>query len=73
MDIQTKLGVCEDLWDTFTPTERYALLGGCLGVGGHFYEQSKKQWARLPIEIRAELVVLDWSGMLGRRLPEFEK
>jgi len=72
MDADTKVRLYRNFWDVATKTERYALLNGTLGVGANFYELSKKPWDALSIQIRAELLVLDWEGMLGRRIPGFE-
>lgn len=73
MDLESKAQICAAQWDIFTPTERYALLAGCLGVGGHFYELSKLQWTGIPMEFKVELVLLDWEAMLGRQIKSFRE
>lgn len=73
MDLESKVQICAAQWDIFTPTERYALLSGCLGVGAQFYQLSKVQWSGLQLEIKAELVKLDWEAMLGRQIKSFRE
>lgn len=73
LNAEIKERLCAGQWDIFTPTERYSLLQGCLGVGADFYRSSKLQWSALELELRAELVMLDWEAMLGRQLKVFRE
>lgn len=73
LNADTKERLCAAQWDIFTYSERYSLLNGCLGVGADFYRSSKLPWSVLTLELRAELVMLDWEAMLGRQLKIFRE
>lgn len=73
LNAEIKERLCAAQWDILTQPERYSLLNGCLGVGADFYRSSKLQWSGLTLELRAELVMLDWEAMLGRQLKIFRE
>lgn len=57
----------EELWDSFTNTEREAVLGSIWPGIRVTDAMHRSRWSVLPIEVKKGLADIDWEFALGRR------
>jgi hypothetical protein len=56
----------EELWDSFTPTEREALVSNLPNWRTVYGNETVKKWKHLPTTLKFELGAVDWEFSLGK-------
>ena len=57
----------EELWNSFTQSERKTILSNLPAHISRYDNQKHLQWRFLDVALRIELAAVDWEFALGRR------